>query len=128
MADNYLEKRMEDYRRGGGRTVVRRPQAGVRFLIVAALDAGAEAVVEKLQKGGCRVAFMEVDHRRGSEFAQRSGSLFIPVKDYDADALAFAVKTVSERWGGVDFIIAAPSSDRSQIADIACDGIAVLSL
>ncbi len=102
MADNYLEKRMEDYRRGGGRAVVRRPQSGVRFLMVAALDERVEAAVEKLQKGGCRVAFMEVERRRGSEFAQRSGSLFIPVKGYDADALAFAIKIVSERWGTVE--------------------------
>ena len=71
---------------------------------------------------------MEVERRRGSEFAQRSGSLFIPVKGYDADALAFAIKIVSERWGTVDFIIAAPSVDRSVIVGIAGKEIDVLYL
>lgn len=128
MADNYLEKRMEDYRRGGGgRTMVRRKSGGgVRFLIFAEFDGRIETIAERLQKGGCRVAFTDVDNRRGRVFAQRSGCLFIPVGGYDGDAAAFALKTMAERWGGADFIIAGSPACVDVIPAAVADGDAVV--
>lgn len=91
MADNYLERRMEEYRMarqaGGvkkhavpllkrGRVTVDYP--AMRVLVANADNETGQAVVDGLRRMGCRVAITARDSRRGTLIAQRSGSQFHP--------------------------------------------------
>lgn len=119
MADNYLERRMEDYR--SGKLSVRSPHhahgkshiagsadlSGLRVIVTDGLSSPtASYIVNNLLQEGCKVAFMGADSKEGSKLAQASGAQFHPVRDTaSADALSAAVSHVTNRWGGVDVII-----------------------
>lgn len=89
MADNYLEKKMEDYLRsrgaGGhrGRTrmspgtvTVRYPS--VRVLVADGCSERGRAIIAALRSMGCRVAFVDADSVAGNHLAQDTGSQFHP--------------------------------------------------
>lgn len=94
MADNYLERRMDDYRSGrlaapARPSASRRPKEGSVVLPFAPSDilvAGdtlsdvAEAIMSALVAARCRVCFTAPDEqaRAGNLAAQRSGAMFIP--------------------------------------------------
>ena len=86
MADNYLERRMEEYRsgklssrpkavrtvsRGEGDLVVHFPK--LRVLIAGGLDAVGRAIVGAFRQVDCRVAFFDTDYRQGNLMAQSTG-------------------------------------------------------
>lgn len=109
MADNYLEKRMDDYRQGRlspGTSRAASPlsrsakseMAGRSVLIVNAVD--AEPLIRLLRSVDCRVAFMGTDAKAGNKLAQATGSRFLPMADVDA-----AVAHLTAAWGGVNHII-----------------------
>lgn len=92
MADNFLEKRMEDYRKGNLNTTYRKRVASTgnqaasatynicsRAIVAVADIAIREAIVERLIAAGCRTSFLATDRRSSTAFAQRSGSLFCPI-------------------------------------------------
>lgn len=117
MADNYLEKKMDDYRRGVNRSprrsVVSSP-AGVQEL---AIEPGRvalfvedyvllEVLVTTFRRYRFRVAFAWSDRRAGASLAQSSGALYVPVDDAaSVDGLRFLIDTVDKRWEGVDAFI-----------------------
>ena len=80
MADNYLEKRMEDYARGrlagskarpgrrSGVASVKYPAQGVA--VVGAGDGRSRAVIRMLVESGNRVAFTCPDSKTGTAMAQ----------------------------------------------------------
>lgn len=119
MADNYLERRMEDYRSGklsarsphhtAGKSHITDTSAlsGLRVIITDGLSSPtASDIVRNLLQEGCKVAFMGTDSKEGSKLAQAFGAQFHPVMDTaSADALSTAVSHVTKRWGGVDVII-----------------------
>lgn len=115
MADNYLEKRMEEYRAGKlarkPRTVVansRRepsPLEGFRVYVTGGASGIGRAVVEAFRRVGCRVAFCDIDRVKGAATAQATGSQFHPVDVTDAVALENSVKHVISAWGDIDIII-----------------------
>ncbi len=89
MADNYLEKRMEDYVRG--RQVSAPRHAGPRpgwlnlryppltvFVRNADTSAG-EAVVGLFVQSGCKVVFTASGRKSGTDVARRCGGRFYPV-------------------------------------------------
>lgn len=88
MADNYLEKRMDDYARGRMSAPVRR--AGARpgwlsvrcpSLTVMVVDAdrhGGADVVETFVQAGCKVMFTAADAKAGATLAQKTGGRFYP--------------------------------------------------
>ena len=97
MADNYLEKRMEDYRRGTHPTAHRTagPRAGRlsmpyphQYVLVAGADTEAgTAAVEAFVAAGCTVAFTTAGtDSDGRRLAQRLGARYYP--GTPADALA----------------------------------------
>lgn len=108
MADNYLEKKMEEHRLG--KTAMgkfsRKPSqgyfalkmAGIRVLVIGDVTSQADACIRRLIGSGCKVAFC--DQSRGTEYAQKSGALFIPASDI-TEAFSRAV----ERWGGIDVVL-----------------------
>ena len=87
MADNFLEKQMEDYRTGRRRNPVshsagRRPgiypmkYPAQTVIVVNANNEGAEQVISQFIAAGATVAFTA--NTEGSEIAQRVGGRFYP--------------------------------------------------
>ncbi len=94
MADNYLEKKMEEHRQGGVSSVKRRftPSGqkpgyacfriGEPVVFVKGFDAAPStvaSVVRAFRNAGCRVAFTSADIKTGRAFAQSSGARHYPV-------------------------------------------------
>lgn len=120
MADNYLEKRMDDYRSGrlspshrnqkltpGGK-----PSGMVGFQlevsrVFVAMECPQlrEAISRGFADAGCRVAFCGTDRAAGTKEAQRFGMMFCPVDRLDADTADRMIALVSERWHGVDLVV-----------------------
>ncbi|MBD5258131.1 MAG: hypothetical protein HDS52_05530 [Barnesiella sp.] len=117
MADNYLEKKMDDYRCGVSnaprRSVVsapRNPQSSLgepqRVALLIANPSLRDALIATLRQFQHRVAFAATDNREGTRLAQSHGALFIPVTDLTAPAaLTFLTTTIHTRWQGLDALI-----------------------
>ncbi|MDE6462269.1 MAG: SDR family oxidoreductase [Muribaculaceae bacterium] len=119
MADDYIGKKMEDYRRGINASAYRRKitptgtsrgiwpvkfPARIAFVTGGANGIGRE-IVKTLCQAGCRVAFCDTDTQAGTATAQATGSQFHPVDVADADALDSALCHVIKAWGGLDVIV-----------------------
>lgn len=118
MADNYLEKKMEEHLRGykptyrpkttpsgnrPGNVNFKFPPCRV-FVTGGASGIGA-AIVSAYRDAGCRVAFCDADNKKGASTAQRTGAQFHPVDVSDADALETCLARVIETWGDIDIIV-----------------------
>ncbi len=116
MADNYLERRMEEYRsgkfssrpkavrtvsRGEGDLVVHFPK--LRVLIAGGLDAVGRAIVGAFRQVDCRVAFFDTDYRQGNLMAQSTGSKFYHTPGHDS--LARNISDILDKWGGIDVVV-----------------------
>ena len=119
MADNYLEKRMEEYRagrlaprtrvvaRGGvvrrekGEFVVEFPQ--MRVIVLGGSVGLAEAVANAFRTVDCQVALCHVDSRSLTPFAQRHGVRYYPFDP--AVKWERVIDDVTARWGGVDVVV-----------------------
>ena len=118
MADNYLEKKMEEHI--SGRKQAYRPRvtpSGNRpgtisvkfpprrvFVTGGASGIGA-SIVKAFCDAGCRVAFCDIDSRAGNATAQRTGAQFHPVDVADAEALDKCLTRIIEAWGDIDIIV-----------------------
>ena len=129
MADNYLERKMEEH----GRPAPRRCNADARlaaafgcealchlrgFVVSEDYDAVAEAV-RVFRGAGCRTAFTAVGdaRRRGTTLAQRCGARCYPCFGGDARAYSRALADLRYHWGGVDVVVA--DADTNLPADLA---------
>ena len=120
MADNYLERRMEDYR-SGKRTVystgrkqksntLRDDEIAVRFpqqnvFVTGGAGGIGQAIVKRFREAGCKVAFCDIDSSKGNATAQATGALFIPCDVTDTEALQRCMDMVADRWGRIDILI-----------------------
>ncbi len=134
MADNYLEKRMDDYRNGRLSSARRNskltpggsPAGKVGFQlevsrVFVALECRQlrEAISRGYAEVGCRVAFCGSDRVEDTETAQRFGLMFCPVEGLRADEVNRMLELVAERWHGVDLIITdVPGIDRPRGAKL----------
>lgn len=120
MADNYLEKKMEEYRAGQGnarKVKSQRPVAGVkpgtinvefpprRVFVTGGASGIGRAVVEAFRKADCRVAFCDIDSRAGNRTAQATGARFYPVDVTDCSALENCMEHIIADWGDIDIIV-----------------------
>lgn len=119
MADNYLEKRMEDYRAGKlapKRQVVHVPVAkksgdfclsfdSMNVIVLGGCFELASAVVEAFRKVDCRVALCHTDEKNCRGLSQRSGCRYYPFDPCDEERRDYMVDDVEARWGGVDVVI-----------------------
>ncbi len=114
MADNYLEKRMEEYR--SGRLASRsRTSASMRaprknnqltlaypsmtvVIFAGALDGIVDDTVAAFAAVGCRVAFTADDGASSARLAQRTGARFYPSAISADDIIA----DISARWSAPD--------------------------
>ena len=103
MADNYLERRMADYRSGRlATTRIPRPDTRRNALVADGLSPRGEARVRSLcASGQWRVAFCGNDYRRGSLLAQATGSRFYPVDGSDREQLDTVIADIEKRWGTI---------------------------
>ena len=119
MADNYLEKKMDDYRRGITAKVPRRavsisavnpalaidPQRLMLFVANKELLAALLATFRDVATVKAAFAMKKTDYNYGSKLAQSTGSLFVPVEDVNGVAFESLGNIVTKHWGGIDCII-----------------------
>lgn len=125
MADNYLEKRMEEYRAGKlapKRQIVHVPvskKSGdfclsfdcLNVIVLGGFFALASAVVEAFRKVDCRVALCHASEKECRVLAQRSGCRYYPFDPCDEERRDYVVDDLEARWGGVDVIVDLRSVD-----------------
>ena len=117
MADNYLEKRIEEYR--SGRLAARsRTSASMRaprrvnqlsltyppmtvIMIADTLDSLVTEAVAAFTAVGCKVAFTSTDTKGSTALAQRSGARFYPKNVYIGDIFS----DVTSRWGVPEVVV-----------------------
>lgn len=129
MADNYLEKRMEEYRAGklapkSSRTVaaVARHRPGdvvlafpqMSALVLCEDAALVDLVAKSFRKAGFQLAFCMSDSREGTRIAQSAGCRFYPYAASDAEKVGRAVDDLVSRWGRVDVVL--------DLRDVECGG------
>ena len=119
MADNYLEKKMEEHRRGNSagnytrRLTPNGAKAGhvlmpfpPRRVLVIAEDVPSDdiamGVVRALCTTGCRVAFTGNDFSEGQKAAQSTGGQFHKVPYGNLEALDNAMAYIAEKCGSVE--------------------------
>ena len=120
MADNYLERKMEEHNRPAPRRCnadARRAAAyGSEALcrlrvLVAAEDPGVAAdTVRTFRAAGCRTAFTYPDMRAGASLAQATGARCYPCPGLDAAALSRCLADLRYHWGGIDLLVADSSA------------------
>lgn len=92
MADNYIEKKMEE-RRSGARKIFR-AQKKLRAVFITNIDMDSVAgtLASLSAAGDCKIAFAGYDLIRGREMAQKYGARFYPLsmRLSFADAIADA--------------------------------------
>lgn len=107
MADNYLEKKMEEHQRGGvPGYALRRTMSGRKagfamlpFDVATALvfftecDAVVQALTRELRETGCKVALAGPDSKSWISFANSLGCASVAECDYDA-----AFSKISAKW------------------------------
>lgn len=116
MADNYLEKKFEEYAaaKAGRRAPHRMSPAGnrqgvVEFkfprrrVVVAVPD--ADAVIEAFCNAGCQVAFCGTDIDGGQAYAEAVGAQFNPVNEFCAETLCRAMSRVMKAWRDIEIVI-----------------------
>lgn len=118
MADNYLERKMEDYRSGKSATTKAQrasstPKPGTinvkfpprRVFVTGGASGIGRAIVEAFRKANCRVAFCDIDAKAGAATAQATGAQFHPVDVRDVDALEACLERLLNAWGDIDVIV-----------------------
>lgn len=130
MADNYLEKKMEDYRRGnlnmsprqrsymGSGNVPALPVQSQRIALVVKNRDVTEALLVAFQQiGGLKVAFLGSDYREGNLLAQKYGALFVRESESVSESMDELLAQASRRWGGIDVIVTDDESCLNGIAE-----------
>ncbi|WP_301184809.1 hypothetical protein [uncultured Duncaniella sp.] len=119
MADNYLERRMEEYRTGRlashskSTPGMRRPHKQcelvlsyppMNVIVIGPCDTLATlvtATVSAFTGVGSKVAFTSGDPKGSSILAQRTGARYYP-SSFTLDAI---VGDIAERWGDIDVVV-----------------------
>ncbi|MBR5332166.1 MAG: SDR family oxidoreductase [Muribaculaceae bacterium] len=118
MADNYLERKMEDYRSGKSATTKSHRASSTtkpgtinvkfpprRVFVTGGASGIGRAIVEAFRKADCRVAFCDIDAKAGAATAQATGAQFHPVDVRDVDALEACLNRLFNTWGDIDVIV-----------------------
>lgn len=107
MADNYLERRMEELRQGKLAVRNARPAydpKGKKAVVAIADKATATAEILRLRRERHRVALFHPDRAWGKEMAYRHGVRFHCVDPADETAVATEIEILKSIWRGVDEI------------------------
>lgn len=104
MADNYLEKRMEDYRNGklGVYKKKKTDKGPVIFIAIKNNDKLIEETVKNYRQKQYRVAFCHIDRKTGAALAQQCGARFYPVDSIESELIDKCRKDIISHWGGIN--------------------------
>lgn len=117
MADNYLEKKMEDLRLGKTshtRRTFAKPASGGkicfefpprRVLVTGGANGIGEAIADAFIKASCKVAVFDTDCNKGTAMARNRGIRFSEVDISVPEQLEKAFADLIEVWRDVDIII-----------------------
>lgn len=120
MADNYLERKMDDLRSGrlqnsNKATVTSAPVAKKGYIQVAfparrvLVTGGANgiglAVTRSYLKAGCKVAVFDIDSEKGEKLAHDEGIRFYNTDVSDCQALEKALYNLLEAWKDIDIVV-----------------------
>lgn len=117
MADNYLERRMEDYRSGKlssmrmTSAIVKRPSMTLRTYVIGGDTELGVKYIKKFRASNWRVAFNDADLKSGRQLAQATGAQHHPVSADNAEAMLGSLKKVIELWGAVDLVVNCVNAD-----------------
>lgn len=108
MADNYLEKRMEELRSGrlgvkGGIPGIR--PGALRVVVAGGSHGAAKEQVLEFRKKGYRVAVFDNDEKEGKRMAYENGIRFHHIDLTDDKAIQKETASLLKAWRGVDIII-----------------------
>lgn len=119
MADNYIENKMEEHRRGGALRAYRprlTPKGGKagelrvkfpprRVLVTCGSSGIGKAVISGYCQSGCKVAFFSEDSDESMAFAQECGARYIGMSSYMPDELTSRMDALVKAWGDIDIIV-----------------------
>lgn len=113
MADNYLEKKYDEYqsrktagaRSGNGATRSAATCKTRRVFVTGGAEGIGKAIVKAFRGAGHRVAFCDCNEMAGKETALRTGTDFYLVDVSDQESLEDSVCQILEKWGDLDVII-----------------------
>ena len=118
MADNYLEKKFEEYAAHKSTAKTKKivstgpkpEHIEVRFptrrvFVTGGANGIGKAIVQAFRNTGCRVAFCDNDKKNGPLTAQASGARFYPVDVGDSNALQACMHDIFTTWGDIDILI-----------------------
>lgn len=124
MADNYLERRMEDMKAGRLRPQVPTksaagPKKGVleipfpsrRVLVVGGTHGLPLDIVRMFLKTGSKVAVMDTDKSAGESLAYREGIRYYNIDPQSSATFTDAFANLLQAWRDIDIIIMASSHD-----------------
>ena len=108
MADNYLEKRMEEFR--SGKLAIKKAIPGIkpkarRVVIAGGCHGIARDKALEFRKSGCRVAVFDSDEVAGKEMAHDHGIRFHRVDLEDESTVSNEMLSLLSAWRGVDTIV-----------------------
>lgn len=135
MADNYIEKKMEDMRSGKLARHSLRPTArkGVwcldfpcrRVLVTDGACAVGRAVVDEFCRLGCKVAFFDGDTDSGMSTSYATGARFIHGDVRDRECRDTALRGLAGAWRDIDIVVNTVD-DGGAVLDALADFIAGL--
>ena len=116
MADNYLEKRMDELRSGrlstSGRTCAPSRKGLAQFsfpekrvLVVGGADGVGLSIVKEYLRAGCRVAVFDSDEEKGNELALKDGIRFHHTNLSDPDSTALQISALLKAWRDIDIVV-----------------------
>ena len=111
MADNYLEKKMEDMRSGNLRKANkpsgnRKGELDVLRAFVTGCDSGiGRAIVEELRRNGATVDFCDIDAENGERLAKVYGAKFHKIDVSDTEAFSTLFSSLLEKEGKIDIVV-----------------------
>lgn len=119
MADNYLEKKFEEYQKqkAGAHRPAKLTPSGARpgtvsvkfpprrVFVTGGSNGIGKAIVAAFVNAGCKVAFCDIDEKAGRATAETCGAQFHPVDVTDASALEACMDRIIKAWGDIDIII-----------------------
>lgn len=121
MADNYLERKMEDYRAGrtGSFHTTRPAKAITAGIFIAGSDTDAvERLAVVFAGKGWKVAIAHPDMKRGSRLAQKHGLQHHPIDCGTAGKMPEAIGEIMRRWNRLDLIMICGEADLSGLAEL----------
>ncbi len=103
MADNYLEKQMEDYRAGrfSGRRNIGLPSGEVALLFAAEVGGISDRILQ-LRHQNFRVAFCCPKSVEATRFVQANSCRYYPFDPSSEDVRRKVREDVMHRWGRLD--------------------------